>query len=48
MLVGAERDLVCTRFRVSEDGLGECEEEEESLWQIGEMHGCFGGWSECE
>ena len=43
-LVEAEGDLFCTRFWTGEGVLGECEEEEESLGKMGEMHDCFGGW----
>ena len=43
MLVRAERDLVCARFRVGQDSLGEGEEDEkdERPGKTGEMHGCF-------
>ena len=44
MPIKAKGDLVCTRFWTGEGVLGECEEKEESLGKMDEMHDCFGGW----
>ena len=45
LLVGAEGDMIRVSFWAGKSGLGEGEEEEESLREMGEMHSCFGGWN---
>ena len=42
VLVGDKGDLVCARFWAGEGGLGEGEEDKESLGETGELHDCFG------